>query len=147
VQNKQIMKKLFLFAALLVTTSATILSCNSEQPKEAAAQPEPETKSEKMLRHVVLFKFKDSATAEQVKAVEDAFRALPSKIKEIKDFEWGTNNSPEGLNQGLTHCFFVSFASEADREVYLPHPEHKAFVEVLGPVLDKVTVVDYWAQQ
>ncbi len=100
-----------------------------------------------MLRHVVLFKFKDDASAGQVKAVEDAFRELPSKIKEIKDFEWGTNNSPEGLNQGLTHCFFVSFASEADREVYLPHPDHKAFVEVLGPVLDKVTVVDYWSQQ
>lgn len=141
------MKKVFLFAALMVTGVATITSCNSEQPKEAIAKTETEIKTEKMLRHVVLFKFKDSATAEQVKAVEDAFRELPSKIKEIKDFEWGTNNSPEGLNQGLTHCFFVSFASEADREVYLPHPDHKAFVDVLGPVLDKVTVLDYWAQK
>ncbi len=141
------MKKFFLAAALIVASSAAIVSCNSEQSKETAAKTDTETKPEKMLRHVVLFKFKDSATAEQVKAVEDAFGALPSKIKEIKDFEWGTNNSPEGLNQGLTHCFFVSFASEADREVYLPHPDHKAFVEVLSPVLDKVTVVDYWAQK
>ncbi len=141
------MKKLFLFTALLTTSAAALLSCNSGQTTETTVTQVTENKNEKMLRHVVLFKFKDSATAEQVKAVEDAFRALPSKIKEIKDFEWGTNNSPEGLNQGLTHCFFVSFASEADREVYLPHPDHKAFVEVLGPVLDKVTVVDYWAQQ
>lgn len=141
------MKKVFLIAALMATSAAAIISCNSEQPKEAVAKQESENKPEKMLRHVVLFKFKDSATAEQVKAVEDAFRELPSKIKEIKDFEWGTNNSPEGLNQGLTHCFFVSFASEADREVYLPHPDHKAFVDVLGPVLDKVTVLDYWAQK
>lgn len=141
------MKKVFLIAALMVTSAAAIISCNSEQPKETVAKQESENKPEKMLRHVVLFKFKDSATAEQVKAVEDAFRELPSKIKEIKDFEWGTNNSPEGLNQGLTHCFFVSFASEADREVYLPHPDHKAFVDVLGPVLDKVTVLDYWAQK
>lgn len=98
-----------------------------------------------MLRHVVLFKFKDDAKPEQVKAVEDAFRALPSKIKEIKDLEWGTNNSPEGLNEGLTHCFFVTFASEADRAVYLPHPDHKAFGALLTPILDKVVVVDYWA--
>lgn len=98
-----------------------------------------------LLRHVVLFKFKDSTSTADVKKVEDAFRALPSKIKEVKAFEWGTNNSPEGLNDGFTHCFFVSFGSEKDREVYLPHPAHQAFVEVLKPHLDKVLVVDYWA--
>jgi len=104
------------------------------------------TKNQKMLRHVVLFKFKDESTAQQIKEVEDAFRALPSKIKEVKAFEWGTNNSPEGLAQGYTHCFFVSFASEEGRAAYLPHPAHKAFVDVLSPHLDKVLVVDYWAK-
>ncbi|MBS1751160.1 MAG: Dabb family protein [Bacteroidetes bacterium] len=104
------------------------------------------TKETKMLRHVVMFKFKDNATPAQVKEVEDAFRALPSKIKEIKSFEWGINNSPENLNEGLTHCFYLSFASEKDRDIYLPHPAHKAFGAVLKPYLDKVVVVDYWAK-
>ena len=103
-------------------------------------------KDSKMLRHVVLFKFKDSATPEQVKQVENAFLALHSKIKEIKDIEWGTNNSPENLNEGLTHCFFLSFNSEKDRDVYLPHPDHKAFGAILKPYLDKVVVVDYWTK-
>ncbi|HEX5024546.1 MAG TPA: Dabb family protein [Agriterribacter sp.] len=103
-------------------------------------------KEQKMLRHVVLFKFKDDATAEQVKKVEDAFRELPSKIKEIKGLEWGTNNSPENLAQGFTHCFYLSFASEADRATYLPHPAHKAFGAILSPYLDKVLVIDYWAK-
>jgi hypothetical protein len=101
---------------------------------------------DQVLRHVVLFKFKDTSSPDDVKKVENAFRDLANKIKVIKDFEWGTNNSPEGLNQGLTHCFLVTFASEKDREVYLPHPEHLAFVEVLKPHLDKVTVIDYWAK-
>lgn len=101
----------------------------------------------KLLRHVVLFKFKDSSSPADIKKVEDAFRALPAKIKEVKGFEWGTNNSPENLAQGFTHCFFVSFASEKDREIYLPHPAHKEFVGVLGPHLDKVLVIDYWAGQ
>jgi Stress responsive A/B Barrel Domain len=100
----------------------------------------------KMLRHVVMFKFKDSTTPEQVKSVEVAFGKLPQQIKEIKGFEWGTNNSPESHSQGFTHCFFVTFADEAGREVYLPHPDHKAFGKVLGPHLDKVLVIDYWAQ-
>lgn len=101
--------------------------------------------SEKMLRHVVLFKFKDNTSAADIKKVEQAFRELPAKIKEIKGFEWGTNNSPEGLAQGFTHCFFLTFDSEAGRAAYLPHPDHKAFGAVLGPHLDKVLVVDYWA--
>lgn len=99
----------------------------------------------KLLRHVVLLKFKDASTAADIKNVETAFRNLPSKIKAIKGFEWGTNNSPENLNQGFTHCFFVSFKTEKERAEYLPHPDHKAFVDVLTPHLDKVLVIDYWA--
>lgn len=101
----------------------------------------------KVLRHVVLFKFKDGSSAADIKKIEDAFRALPSKISQIKDFEWGTNNSPEQLEQGFTHCFIVSFANEKDRAVYLPHPAHLGFVEVLKPKLDKVLVIDYWASK
>ena len=100
----------------------------------------------KALRHVVLFKFTDSSTPADIKKVEDAFAGLSEKIKLIKDYEWGTNSSPENLNQGLTHCFFVTFSSDKDRDEYLVHPEHKAFVEVLKPHLDKVTVVDYWTK-
>ncbi len=100
-----------------------------------------------MLRHVVLFKFKNSSTTDEVKKVEDAFRRLPSQIKEIKDFEFGTNNSPEKLNQDFTHCFFVTFSSEKDRDRYLVHPAHEEFKKVLKPVLDKVLVVDYWTNK
>lgn len=103
--------------------------------------------ADKILRHVVMFKFKDDASAAGVKSVEDAFMGLRGKISLIKDIEWGINNSPEKLNEGLTHCFFVSFASEKDRDDYLVHPAHKAFVEVLKPYLDKVVVVDYWVKK
>ena len=106
----------------------------------------PVAEPDSLLRHVVLFKFKEEATAEDIHKVEAAFSALPGQISEIHDYEWGINNSPEGLNQELTHCFLITFKSETDREIYLPHPAHKAFVEVLSPHLDKVTVVDYWAK-
>ncbi len=98
-----------------------------------------------VLRHVVLFKFKAETTDQQLKSITDAFSALPSKIKEIKDYEWGLNNSPEGLNKDLTHCFLVTFGSEADRGVYLPHPDHKAFVDLASPFIEDVLVVDFWA--
>ena len=100
----------------------------------------------KELKHAVFFKFKDDADPAAVQQVEQAFAALPDKIDSIKAFEWGTNNSPESHDDGFTHCFMVTFDSEQGREVYLPHPDHLAFVEVLKPVLDKVRVVDFWAQ-
>ena len=102
---------------------------------------------EKELKHAVFFKFKDDAAAEDVKSVEEAFAALAGKIDTIKQFEWGKNNSPEKNDHGFTHCFMVTFDSDEGRETYLPHPDHKAFVEVLGPVLDKVRVLDFWGER
>jgi hypothetical protein len=97
------------------------------------------------LRHVVLFKFKDSAAEEEVRAVEDHFRSLKDRIADILDFEWGTDMSEERLAQGFTHCFLVTFEDAASRDRYLPHPEHKRFVEHLNQILDKALVVDYIA--
>ena len=54
--------------------------------------------------------------------------------------------SPENHAQGYTHCFIVSFKDSAGLDVYLPHKDHKAFVEQLLPVLDKVLVVDFVAK-
>lgn len=103
-------------------------------------------KTDSLLRHVVLFKFKEGTTKAQMKEVEDAFSALPSKIDQIKGYEWGLNNSPEGLDKGFTHAFFLTFESEEDRAIYLPHPDHKAFGAVLSPYLDDVLVIDYWTK-
>ncbi|MFZ2147304.1 MAG: Dabb family protein [Sedimentisphaerales bacterium] len=106
-----------------------------------------EGESGQVLRHVVLFKFKDGTSTEQIREIENAFRALPGKVDAICDFEWGTDVSVENLQQGFTHCFMVTFRSEADRAKYLPHPAHKEFGEMLGPHLDKVLVVDYWTKR
>ena len=103
-------------------------------------------KEARMLRHVVMFKFKSDATEKQIDEVTDAFAKLPKKIETIKDFEWGTDVSVENKSAGFTHCFVVTFADEKGREVYLPHPAHKDFVKLVGPVLDDVLVVDYWAR-
>ena len=97
-------------------------------------------------RHVVCFKFKDDATGNQITAIEKAFAALPSKISSITDYEWGTNVSPENLAQGYTHCFIVSFKDKKGLEAYLPHKDHKAFVEQLLPILDKAFVIDFVAK-
>ncbi|MBA62232.1 MAG: stress responsive alpha-beta barrel domain protein [Planctomycetaceae bacterium] len=103
-----------------------------------------QTKAKKgVYRHVVLFGFNENVSKQQIKEIEDAFVNLPKQIDTIIDFEFGTNVSPENINDGLTHCFFVTFKDKAGLEVYLPHPAHKKFVELVQGKLAKVVVVDY----
>lgn len=124
--------------ALCLGITGTFMRQGSVAEEKKVASP--------MLRHVVLFKFKDSSTPADIEKILAEFSTLPKKIPQIVAFEWGTNNSPEGLADGFTHCFFISFASEKDRDAYLPHDAHKAFVDIVKPHLDKVLVVDYWAK-
>lgn len=133
-----------IFVAIIVLACISI-SFTSNTNNERMSNITEQSK-DSVLRHVVLFKFKDGTSTEDIKKVEDAFHALPSKIPQIAGYEWGINNSPEGLDKGFTHIFFLTFNSEEDRAIYLPHPDHKAFGDVLGPHLDDVHVMDYWAQ-
>lgn len=133
---------LVLFVALI---SVSFIAKNWDSNSERTLQPNT-MHNDSLLRHVVLFKFKEGTSEKDIAKVQDAFTALPSKISEISGYEWGLNNSPEGLEKGFTHCFFLTFKSEKDRATYLPHPDHKAFGEVLGPHLEDVLVVDYWTK-
>jgi hypothetical protein len=98
------------------------------------------------LRHVVAFKFKDTATPDQIKEIENAFRALKTKIPEIASLEWGTNVSKENRDKGFTHCFIVTFSNEKNRDTYLVHPEHKKFVDLALPSIADVFVLDFVAK-
>jgi hypothetical protein len=99
----------------------------------------------KVMRHVVLFAFKEAVMPPQIQHIEQAFNALPGKIEAIYDFEWGIDVSVENLSQGYSHCFLVTFLSEADRDTYLPHPAHQEFVALVQPHLAKALVFDYWS--
>jgi hypothetical protein len=98
----------------------------------------------KMLRHVLLFKFKEGTSPEKIAEVEKAFASLPAKINVIKCFEWGTNVSVENRSEGFTHCFVVTFADEAGLDEYMNHPDLKAFRKSLGGPLEKYIAIDYW---
>jgi heme-degrading monooxygenase HmoA len=109
----------------------------------ATARAEP-LESGQVLKHMVMYKFNDDCTPEQIQEVIDAFSALPKKIDAIIGFERGTNVSREGKSEGLTHCFVVTFRDEAGLEAYLKHPAHDNYVKVVRDKREKVVVFDYW---
>lgn len=96
-----------------------------------------------MIRHILLIKFKDTADAAAIATLKHLFEAIPEKVEGVLAVEWGVNNSPEGKHQGYTHAVLMTFADEAGRQHYLPHPAHEALKQVFKPLLEDIVVFDY----
>lgn len=134
----------FQLGTIVLLFSLFTFNINTSVMSQSASSSTHVSEKDSVLRHVVLFKYKAGTTAKDIDKVQQSFVGLKTKISQIVSLEWGVNNSPEGLDKGYTHCFFLTFRSEEDRDAYLPHPDHKAFGEVIGPFLEDVLVVDYW---
>jgi quinol monooxygenase YgiN len=95
------------------------------------------------VKHAVFVKFKETTTPEQIEQVFSDLLDLSEAIEGVEDYVAGPNNSPQGLSQGYTHGFIMTFTDAAARDAYLPHPEHKAFEEKALPLVESVAVVDF----
>ncbi|MCS1408952.1 MAG: hypothetical protein M2R45_02131 [Verrucomicrobia subdivision 3 bacterium] len=102
---------------------------------------------EKLLRHIVYFKYKEGTSDETIAKIKKAFADLKNTIEKIKAFEKGINNSPEDLNRGFKHCQLLTFDSEKGRDSHLKHPEHVKFGRLVMPPLEDVFVIDYRAKE
>jgi len=135
---------------LLIICLFLFIACNNKsenQELKSNKKTELVENTKNQLRHLVLFKFNDSVSTDSISIVQKEFSALPDKIPEIRDFEWGIDISVEDLHQDFTHAFLVTFGSVEDRAIYLPHPDHQEFVKMLTPMLEDVMVIDYWASK
>lgn len=123
------------FSALCRPRSALLAACLAATlSSQAAAQP---------VQHILAFKFKADAPPEAVREILVELDELPSKVPGIVGLQWGANNSPENMNQGLTHAFIMTFESVEARDAYLPHPEHVAFRDKFLPLVEDLFVFDF----
>lgn len=127
-------------AALLLILGVVMTA--STLPTAGAAE-----KPKKVLRHIVLYKFKEGVSDKQIQEVVDAFCQLPKKIDTVIGFEHGTNVSKEGKSEGFTHAFLVTFRDEKGRDAYIAHPAHQEYVNIVKDRREKVIVVDYWTEE
>ncbi|KAI3325384.1 stress responsive A/B barrel domain-containing protein [Xylariaceae sp. AK1471] len=101
--------------------------------------------------HIVMLRFKALLPLEEVKAACDGFLALGEKCVHpttkgsyMKILGGGKDNSPEGLQNGLTHCFVAKFENEEDRKHYIEtDPAHLEFIANIKEKVDKVQVLDF----
>ena len=95
------------------------------------------------VKHIALLKFKEGTSTEHIDQLFDAIMDITETIPGIEDYVAGTNCSPEGLSQGFTHGFIMTFTDAAARDAYLPHPEHEKVKSLILPKVDSVTVFDF----
>lgn len=95
-----------------------------------------------MVRHFGVFQFKPTVTGEQIAFCFKTMKEMVGQIPGLLDLEYGPYNSTEGLNEGFTHGFLMTFDSLASRDAYLPHPVHEHAKEVVVPNLERVIVFD-----
>ena len=95
------------------------------------------------VKHVGLFKFKDGTSQEQIDKVMESLLDLTESVPGIEDYVAGTNNNPEGLNDGMTHGFVMTFSDASSRDAYLTHTEHERVKQEVLPLIDRVLVFDF----
>jgi len=78
-----------------------------------------------MLKHIVLFAFKDDADPAEIEAIFQRFAWLRTVMPEIRSFSWGKfNGTPVMPRHGYNHGFEMEFESEAERQRYLENDDH-----------------------
>lgn len=94
--------------------------------------------------HVVLFRWKADAPAEQIVRVMQALDLLKQRIPGIADLTCGENFCERA--QGYTHGLVVRFVDRASLEAYGPHEAHQEVVQTLiRPIMESVLAFDFEA--
>lgn len=95
------------------------------------------------MKHIVLFKFKEETEEAEIDAIFEDLAGLRELIPGMLDFIAGPYESDEGMNQGFTHGFIMTFEDAAARDGYLPHPEHKRVKARILPAVESVIAFDF----
>ncbi len=95
------------------------------------------------IQHIVLVKIKPSVTTEKITEMFRLLAELQQLIPGITYFAGGPYSSTEGINQGYTHGFLMTFESVDARDAYLPHPEHERVQAALLASIDSALAFDF----
>jgi len=96
-----------------------------------------------MLRHIVIFKFRDGVTRDDPRVAEvySQLARLPAQIPEVRAWEQGHNVSGRDIAHDLALC--SSFEDRESLQRYSDHPAHRAVVDRLREICTW-HVVDYF---
>jgi hypothetical protein len=92
---------------------------------------------------MVLLKFKRGTCPASIAQGFAALAKLQEQVPGIERYGGGPYSSPEGINQGFTHGFLMTFADAAARDRYLTHPDHERVKDELLRIVEDVIAFDF----
>ncbi len=99
-----------------------------------------------MIRHVVMFKFKDEAEGrskeENLALTKAMLEKLPAVIPQIR-FQQVALNSTAADQTNYDLCLICDFDSFDDLHTYIVHPDHKAVGAFMRPLRTDRACVDF----
>lgn len=95
------------------------------------------------VKHFGVFEFQEDISPQQIEKCFAAMHGMVGEIPGLLEMIHGPYDSAEGLNDGFTHGFIMTFESPEARDAYLPHPVHERVKEIVVPCLKRVIVFDF----
>ncbi|WP_026993751.1 Dabb family protein [Flectobacillus major] len=126
-------KKITLWAiTIMLVSSVFCLKAQSDAPK--------------ILKHIVTITFKQGATLKEIKEVDQSFKNLALKRKEVKGYEWGVVPINQH-NKEIKHVYVSSFVSEKELAQYGASPEHQKHIKLGVAIIKSVDAVDFYTEK
>jgi Stress responsive A/B Barrel Domain len=95
------------------------------------------------VKHYGVLQFKEGVTPEQIENCFVELHGLVDQIPGLLDMIHGPYASDEGLNDGFTHGFIMTFESPEARDAYLPNPIHERVKDLIISCLERVIIFDF----
>jgi hypothetical protein len=94
-----------------------------------------------MVKHIVMFDFKDKNREENIKKAKEMLLALLESVPSLKKMEVGINFSTEERAMDLS--IYMEFEDKKGLDAYAIHPQHLEVVAFIKTVVTGSKVSDY----
>jgi hypothetical protein len=96
-----------------------------------------------MIKHILLYKFKENASPEAIKALADQFLECKARLPVLRKVEHGPNAAEKkDLGRGFNYCFLLTFEDMAGVHQYIRSEQHDRIVNSEKPISEGLLVFD-----
>ncbi len=104
---------------------------------------EPLMLKSKKIRHIVLIKFKEGTTPDQIARIDTLVWNMAKEIKVVHHLEWGKGLQLANETRAYDYCLSILFKSKTDILLYDEHPSHQKLKAAVLPLVSKIIRFNY----
>jgi len=94
-----------------------------------------------MIVHIVMIKFKETTSKEQIADIKSQLEQLVEFIEPLNTMEVGLNFKPS--DRAMDLVLTATFDTKEGLAIYSPHPAHQKIVKSIKELAEYTKVVDY----